>query len=260
MTHRLFAIGPLDGTDVARGRIAYFLFPGLPDQPSIFGNSLADVLPQFLAGVDPADILAEPALKEDATALGLAVAPLDGATRSLLGGIALDIALPGAFAELRDDGLIDAFAEAARDFAAVRPEAWAEAFRTVTLDWDADGPAQTARVTQGPGLAILDTDGGDADDPAAYDGLGMVLAPGEAAICNALGRAYGLTAVPEPFRLRAGAKHPVDDPELARLTAALMAVAALPLRPGAVSCGAAAMENGTDCAVSARHAEAVQNR
>ncbi|MDK3073534.1 hypothetical protein QO034_10460 [Sedimentitalea sp. JM2-8] len=260
MTHRLFAIGPLNGTDAARGRIAYFLFPGLPEQPSIFGNGLAEVLPRFLAGVDPADILAEPALKEDATALGLAVAPLDGATRSLLGGIALDIALPGAFAEVRDDALIDAFAEAARDYAAVRPETWAEPFRTLRLDWDAAGPTQTARVTQGPGLAILDADGGDPDDPAAFDGLGMVFAPGEAALCDALGRAYGLNAVPEPFRLRAGEKQPVDDPDLACLTAALMAVAALPLRPGATSRGAAEMDGGTGCAVTARHAATVQNR
>jgi hypothetical protein len=259
VTHRLFSIGPLDGTDPARGRIAYFLFPGLPDQPSIFGNALADALPRFLSEIDPAEILAEPALAEDARALGLAVAPLDDATRSLLGGIALDIALPGAFAEVRDDVLIDAFAHAARDFAAVRPEGWAEAFRNVELTWNADGQAQTARITDGPGLAIVDGDAAP-DDPAAFDGVGVVFAPGEAAIRDALGRAFGLSAVPEPFRLRDWAKHPVDDADLARLTAALAAIAALPLRPGAVSRGEASSSDGNTRTVTARHAAADQNR
>lgn len=229
MSQEVFAIGPLEGTSTDRGRIAYFLTPGRPDRPAVFGNSLAGIWDELVIPARRDRVTVESALAGEAKAIGVPSAPLSLEARALMAAIAFDLAVPGAFSKIGDDRQILSFAS---DFAAFHRTCnnGGQAEFAVRL-WSGDGSFSDTTAVQigGPGLVVLDS-GLPATATGAletWSGTAAVAGPAEPAVLDALNRAADLTTLPQPFRLKDGAKSAISAAGIGTLSAALRAIVRL---------------------------------
>lgn len=226
MTRLILHIGPLRTGDGELGLTAFLLVPGNADHPVAFAADLAGAAAELRQMAEGDDLVCEPALGAEGARLGLGTAPLDREACEMLATMALDIVDRSAFASIARDELIGHFCEAAAAFEQRMRRGWPREHRHIEVV-SAD-EIRAGVVMDGPGLAILDApDPAPGDAPDVTDGLGAVFAPGDPAVEDALHRAFGLVRVPQPFRVRAGAKLPLRDEELALLVATLFAASEL---------------------------------
>lgn len=257
MMRVIMSVGPLRLESGAPGLSAYFLFPGDPQRPVVFAASLVEALPELQDITLGETLTCEPGLAQEASPLGIPVGGWSDEAKATLGILALEMATRDAFARIEREGLIFQFCRAAAAFQARHPEDWPTSLRLLDLVVAGREGALAGAIIAGPGLAVL-------DDPAALaafdaagieegtlDGLGAVLADGPPEIVDALRRAHGLDAIPEPFRYAGGSKLAADDNELAFLAAALFAIAGLDPRPAASATGRVVVDD-CGCQVTAK--------
>ena len=241
MLQFVFRIGPLE----RQGQIesAYFVYPGR-ENAEVFFAALPDDAATAIAGAFPSAVLrCEPELA--AAGFGaMAAAEWTDERRHILGVTALDMVSQETFAEIANEGLIFQFRRAAAAFWAAAP--WnrdtGKKLQCLSMIEPSHGTFIGAVLGAGGkeyGLAIYPhrdhaevaaecIDLGLEGLAATIDTVGMVFLAEPAYGVDAIRRAHGLSRIPLPVCTAEGLRSPIRDPQLALLTAALFALAAVP--------------------------------
>lgn len=234
--NHVMRIGPLEGE---KGRFfEYIVFPGREGRMQYFAADDDEALEAILGDYDAFDLVCEEQLAAVGARHGVSAGPLGDAGRHGLALFALD-RFPGQpISALTEEMLVHHYATAARAFFESRVVDRPELDRPLRLTIDGTISFTTdlhvhRTMPDGQVVTMLmeNADGIEGPvDPAAlarYNRLVVVLHHRPAFILDALERAYGLEAIPVPWRVVQGVEEPTADMQLAILTTILAALSHL---------------------------------
>lgn len=240
MSQFVFKIGPLEGQDKVED--AYFVYPGRKDAEVFFAASRHEAAVAIKDAYPETPLQCEPEL----AAAGFNAIPAAEWTdqrRHILALTALEMVSRETFAEIEAEGLIYQFGRAAAAYWAAAP--WrteaGQMLQTLTMTEPSHETFVGAVLGAGGkefGLAIY-RDRGDAEAAAgcvdlgleklaaAVDTVGVTFLADPACGVDAMRRAHGLSRIPLPLCTADGSRRPIRDPDIALITAAMYALAAV---------------------------------
>jgi hypothetical protein len=241
MTQFVFKIGPVSS---GQGTVnAYFVYPGIEDKYSFFGDDDYSVLAEIAAAYPGETIECEPKLATAGATLGFGEGAFTPHRSHMVGICTLDLALPRQLKGIKREGLIYQFGTACAEFCKASP--WRYNFAQDTVQITFVGSVQKraeAKVLGAAGKeygliifwglganARITTlrDARSVADAAGIDVLGVTFTDEPAFAIDGMVRAYGLNRLPMPLKVQSGKLVTVDDIDLMLLATALQGLSAL---------------------------------